>query len=91
MGVVYLGLGTGWRHTFYMSPEQVLQDPVDGRSDLFSLGVMLYQLTTGSLPFAAGTMDALMHKIVHDAPISRFDVCPDLARTARIWGESSTR
>jgi len=69
-----------------MSPEQVLQDPVDGRSDLFSLGVMLYQLTTGSLPFAAGTMDALMHKIVHDAPISLFDVCPDLARTAPYLG-----
>ena len=71
---------------FYMSPEQVLQDPVDGRSDLFSLGVMLYQLTTGSLPFTAGTMDALMHKIVRDAPISLFDVRPDLARTAPYLG-----
>ncbi len=69
-----------------MSPEQVLQDPIDGRSDLFSLGVMLYQLTTGSLPFTAGTIDALMHKIVHAAPISLFDVCPDLARTAPYLG-----
>jgi eukaryotic-like serine/threonine-protein kinase len=71
---------------FYMSPEQVLQEPVDGRSDLFSLGVMLYQLATGSLPFTAGTMDGLMHKIVHDAPISLFDDCPALARTAPYLG-----
>lgn len=50
----------------YMSPEQALGEHVDGRSDLFSLGVVLYQLATGFLPFQAESMASLMYKIVND-------------------------
>ncbi|MDH5392155.1 MAG: serine/threonine-protein kinase [Gammaproteobacteria bacterium] len=50
----------------YMSPEQLAGKRVDGRSDLFSLGVMLYQLATGELPFQAESMAALMYKIANE-------------------------
>ncbi len=53
----------------YMSPEQLAGKKVDGRSDLFSLGVMFYQMLTGSLPFKADSMASLMFKITNeDAP-----------------------
>ncbi|AMC33126.1 CHASE2 domain-containing serine/threonine-protein kinase [Janthinobacterium sp. B9-8] len=52
----------------YMSPEQLSGKKIDGRSDLFSLGVMLYQLSTGSLPFTGESMAELMYKIANDAP-----------------------
>lgn len=50
----------------YMSPEQLAGKRVDGRSDLFSLGVMLYQLATGELPFQADSMATLMYKIANE-------------------------
>lgn len=50
----------------YMSPEQLAGKKVDGRSDLFSLAVMLYQMLTGSLPFQAESMATLMYKITND-------------------------
>ncbi|MBC8211815.1 MAG: CHASE2 domain-containing protein [Gammaproteobacteria bacterium] len=50
----------------YMSPEQLAGKKVDGRSDLFSLGVMLYQLCCGSLPFKADSMASLMFKITNE-------------------------
>jgi len=58
----------------YMSPEQIAGKKVDGRSDLFSLGVMLYQLATGSLPFTGDSMATLMFKIANEAhpdPLTR--------------------
>ncbi|MGI9302021.1 MAG: serine/threonine protein kinase, partial [Gammaproteobacteria bacterium] len=51
----------------YMSPEQVAGKKVDGRTDLFSLGVMFYQLITGQLPFQADSMATLMYKIANEA------------------------
>jgi serine/threonine-protein kinase len=62
----------------YMSPEQLSGRKVDGRSDLFSLGVMLYQLLTGQLPFKADSMASLMYKIANDAHPSPMAVRPDL-------------
>lgn len=50
----------------YMSPEQLAGKKVDGRSDLFSLGVMLFQLLTGTLPFTADSMASLMFKITNE-------------------------
>ena len=62
----------------YMSPEQLSGRKVDGRSDLFSLGVMLFQLCTGQLPFKADSMASLMYKIANDAHPSPMSLRPDL-------------
>jgi serine/threonine-protein kinase len=51
-----------------MSPEQIEGQPVDGRSDLFSLGVILYQLISGEKPFASDTLTSLLLKIVKEEP-----------------------
>jgi serine/threonine protein kinase len=53
---------------FYMSPEQVSGQPVDGRSDLFSLGVILYELYTGNKPFTGSNISAIFNAIMQDIP-----------------------
>jgi predicted Ser/Thr protein kinase len=52
----------------YMSPEQVLCQEVDGRSDLYSVGVMFYRLLTGKLPFEADTAIGMVQKQISDTP-----------------------
>ncbi len=62
----------------YMSPEQLSGKNVTGRSDLFSLGVTLYQLLAGQLPFRADSMATLMFKIANDPHTPLSVVRPDL-------------
>jgi serine/threonine protein kinase len=62
----------------FMSPEQLTGKKVDGRTDLYSLGVMLFQLLTGVLPFRAESMADLMHKIANEEAPSLRSVRPDL-------------
>jgi serine/threonine protein kinase len=50
----------------FMSPEQIAGKKVDGRSDLYSLGVMLFQLLTGLLPHRSDSMATLMHQIANE-------------------------
>ena len=53
----------------FMPPEQFTGAPIDGRADLFSLGVILYSLATGEQPFPGETMTAVSYKVVHTEPI----------------------
>jgi serine/threonine-protein kinase len=58
----------------YMSPEQVKGKPLDGRSDLFSFGVMLYEMLTGEKPFIGQNVTTIIYKIVHENPIAPRDL-----------------
>ncbi len=53
----------------FMPPEQFTGAPIDGRTDLFSLGVILYRMATGEQPFSGETITAVSYKIVHTDPI----------------------
>ena len=67
----------------YMSPEQCMGKKVDGRADLFSLGVLTYQMVCGSLPFKGDSMATLMYAIVNDRPVDIKTVKPDINPTLR--------
>ena len=65
----------------YMSPEQSMGErEIDGRSDLYSLGIVAYQMLTGELPFTAQSTPALLVKHISERPPSIDERCPDAPR-----------
>jgi serine/threonine protein kinase/tetratricopeptide (TPR) repeat protein len=62
----------------YMSPEQIEAKPIDPRSDLFSLGIVLYEMAVGSRPFRGDSSAALMSAILRDEPRSVREQRPDV-------------
>jgi serine/threonine protein kinase len=69
----------------YISPEQIKGKPVDGRTDIFSLGVMLYELTTGQKPFQGQDIATILYHILNEEPVP-----PHQLNTAIPLGVSST-
>jgi len=62
----------------YMSPEQVKGRAVDGRSDIFSLGVMLYEMVTGEKPFPGQNITTVIYKIVNEDPVPPRQINPSI-------------
>lgn len=60
----------------YLSPEQIRGETLDGRSDLFSLGVVLYELLTGRLPFPGETLSTLVFQVLSDEPRPVLEIAP---------------
>jgi len=86
LGIVLVGGGSKLTQTgsligtpSYMSPDQIRDLPLDGRSDLYSLGIILYEMLTGRRPFDAEETIAVLHKQVYEEPIPIYRLRTDLS------------
>ncbi len=77
MGVVETQAGTVFGTPRYMSPEQAQGKPLDARSDLYSLGVIVYQMLTGRPPFTDDDAVVVMARHIKSTPKKMSDVCPE--------------
>ncbi len=75
-------LGSPFGTASYMSPEQARGEAADERSDIFSLGVVIYEMLTGRLPFKGKTSVDVMHSVLHDEPASMTNVPARLQQIA---------
>jgi serine/threonine-protein kinase len=91
-GIAHLASTTGAQHTRvgdvlgtpqYMSPEQTKGAKIDGRSDLFSVGIILYQMLTGKPPFQGDSVVALAMKIANEEPVPIEKLRPELPQGVR--------
>ncbi len=76
------GTGTTWSGTVsgtagYMAPEQAMGGPVDARADLWALGVIIYEMLAGELPFKGGTDAGMVHAVLYDRPKPLRSMRPD--------------
>ncbi len=72
------GLGATLGTAAYMSPEQALGRPVDARTDIFSFGILLYEMCTGRSPFPGDTTGELLISIVQQVPVPPVDLNPEI-------------